>query len=167
MKKTFQTLAVFGVVGLSLFLSSCKVVRVHTADAQDITKTHIIQMPLVADLEVDMTRKVTGFAKLKKTSKDFVKMTAMADALKNSGADVLVEPSYDISYTRSSVEVTVTGYAAKYKNVRKPNIEDVTLIQELKDSRYIMGDGLNVGIQEKSAENFRRDKLVKKRFFGR
>ena len=167
MNKT-KSLLVTGITfSVILFLSSCKMVRVHTADAQDVSKTHIIQMPLVADLEVDMTRKVTGTAKLNKSSKEFVKMTAMADALKNSGADVIVEPSYDITYRRKSVEVVVTGFAAKYKNIRKPNIEDVTLIQELKDARFLMGDGLNVGVNEKSSENLKNDKLVKKAFFGR
>ncbi len=68
---------------------------------------------------------------------------------------------------KRSVEVVVTGFAAKYKNIRKPNLEDVTLIQELKDARYIIGDGLNVGINESSAESLRDDKLEKKTYFGK
>ena len=59
--------------------------------------------------------------------KENIIKTAEALLLKQYDADVLVEPQYIYEYkdTRTISKVTVTGYAAKYKNFRSATNEEI------------------------------------------
>jgi hypothetical protein len=48
--------------------------------------------------------------------------------LRKANADVLVEPRYTIETSNSESTITVSGYAATYKNFRPIKEEDVNLI---------------------------------------
>ena len=81
--------------------------------------------PLLADLEVKEA-KVTATAKgtLTKDGIDFVKNLAVANALKSTNGDILVEPKYDVETFGDDITVTVTGFPANYKNFRQLRAED-------------------------------------------
>lgn len=73
--------------------------------------------PLVCDLEVG--GKVTGtFDGTKNDSREFVMGMAERDAVKKANADLLVLPDYVVLHNDTAYTVTVTGYAATYKNFR-------------------------------------------------
>ena len=113
----------------TVVLSSCGVVKTYTTKTTDIYGSGVIQKPVIVDLEVSES-KVTGSAtESSSIGFDAVKNLAVANALKKSGADVLVEPQFETE-TRSGVTTaTVTGFPGVYKNFRNIQIDDVELLK--------------------------------------
>ena len=61
-----------------------------------------------------------------------------------NGCDVIVQPRYELKISRHSIDATVTGMCGKYTNVRKPNLEDVTLLQELNEAMPMFDPNIRV-----------------------
>jgi hypothetical protein len=128
MKAKKATALIFSII----IFSSCTT-GWHTVRTTDINGG-VISTPVLADLNVTGP-KVTGMADYSgaTNSVGYVKGLAVADALKNSNADVLVEPSFDIKITPelfvADIKVTVTGYPATYKNFRSATAADSTIIK--------------------------------------
>jgi len=117
----------------TLTLHSCVGTK-RTAYHQNTLETGIIQSPLIADLEVDVTRKVTATYRAYKTSEAEARQGALHEAMKQGSCDVIVHPVYETKLYPKVTEVNVSGICAKYKAIRKPTLEDVTIMQELKDA---------------------------------
>ena len=82
---------------------------------------------LMADLEVS-PEKITYFMIPSKTvimgGEENVIRTAVREALlANGNADVLIAPQYEIKIKGFTIEVNVSGYPAKYKNIRSVGID--------------------------------------------
>jgi hypothetical protein len=76
----------------------------------------------VADYTCDMTQKVTGtFIGSISSSADVIskyKEQAVTEAINSVGCDFLVNPTYVLQRVGGKLNVTVTGYAAKYTELR-------------------------------------------------
>jgi hypothetical protein len=130
-------------------LTSCSVVKTNTSKTLDIYGAGVLHKPVIVDLEVKEIR-VTGMATLTKgVSLEPVKQEAVADALRKSGADVLVEPKFETKTSGGRTTATVTGFPATYKNFRSITLEDVKL--------------LRVGVTQKAAVSESGNLLKKKR----
>ena len=121
----------FLTIAATAFLASCSVSKTNTAKTTDIYGAGVIQKPVLVDLDVKVT-KVTGTATgtaSKVVSLESVKLDAVVDAIKKSGADVLVEPTFETLIAGGQITATVTGFPATYKNFRPITPEDVPLLQ--------------------------------------
>jgi len=82
--------------------------------------------PMVADLDV-ADKKALGQAKGKAIFKRSLEQEAIAEALKQANADVLVGASYFYeevnSLFKSDLTVTVVGYPARYKNFKPKELD--------------------------------------------
>jgi hypothetical protein len=117
-----------GISSLSILIVSCTpAVKATTSRTREINGS-VLQVPVLVDLEVSPT-KVTGTASFTNQPVDYVKGMAVADALKNSNSDILVEPSYDVQTSNMTIHVTVKGYPATYKNFRTATKGDTTLVK--------------------------------------
>ena len=131
---------------LSLYLASCKTTqapfKAHYKDleTQDITDKQVIQTPVIVDLDVAET-KVTGSYSAENVQVEYAKNKALADAVAKSGADVLVEPIYEVDINDKTVSVTVNGYPGKYKNFRKPQAQDSVLLK-WRNSTTVTGNSI-------------------------
>ncbi|MBK8947872.1 MAG: hypothetical protein IPM68_03145 [Flavobacteriales bacterium] len=98
-------------------LSSCaSTVSTRTSKTMDIYGPGVIHHPVLVDLDVKET-KVTGSTTIiNSSSEENGKRLAVIEALKDSGADVLVQPVYQIETKGSRTTYTVTGFPATYKN---------------------------------------------------
>ena len=141
---------IFFITVLALtILTSCSVVKTNTSKTLDIYGAGVLHKPVSVDLEVKEIR-VTGMATLTKgVSLEPVKQEAVADALRKSGADVLVEPKFETKTSGGRTTATVTGFPATYKNFRSITLEDVKL--------------LRVGVTQKAAVSESGNLLKKKR----
>ena len=141
---------IFFITVLALtILTSCSVVKTNTSKTLDIYGAGVLHKPVIVDLEVKEIR-VTGMATLTKgVSLEPVKQEAVADALRKSGADVLVEPKFETKTSGGRTTATVTGFPATYKNFRSITLEDVKL--------------LRVGVTQKAAVSESGNLLKKKR----
>ncbi len=134
-RKSFSMLRYFlAFVTLSFVLASCKTThepyRAHykELETQDITDKQVIQTPVIVDLDVTET-KVSGSFSAENVQVEYAKNKALADAIAKSGADVLVEPVYEVDINDKTVTATVQGYPGKYKNFRKPQPQDSLLLR--------------------------------------
>lgn len=130
MKKTNQT--TLALIAIVLLANACKTVtKSHTADYDFmyISKNGILQKPLITDLEVakqrtTITKSYTNVNLLE------AKENAMSDFIKQEACDLIVQP-YFITSTiteneKTTISVTLTGYAAQYKNIRNFELKDTS-----------------------------------------
>ncbi len=112
-----------------LLLSSCESVRTtQTAKAMDIYGPGVIQYPVIADLEVQNT-KVSAIESGYSANVAALKIKAVNSAVQNAGADLLVEPVFEVQTTGTRVVVTASGYPASYKNFRSATEADLPMIE--------------------------------------
>ncbi|MEZ4937430.1 MAG: hypothetical protein R2799_07535 [Crocinitomicaceae bacterium] len=110
---------------LSVVAVSCTVKKYGTRE-QDIVNQTIFTRPMVADVDVNVNKKIEGYAEDKML--DDAKSKARHDALTKSGADIIVDPVY--SYEKpmyGKYKVTVQGYYGKYTSVKPMDIPDTLL----------------------------------------
>ena len=91
----------------------------------------MIQSPLMVDVEVDASRKVNASYRAIKGTEAQAKEGAMHEAMKQNGCDVIIHPYFEVKFYPKVAEASLTGFCGKYKAFRKPNLEDITLMQEL------------------------------------
>jgi hypothetical protein len=123
---------IFGIFALSILTTGCKVTKQTKGDfdVMYITKTGIIQRPLVADLQVSDKRQ-----SLTKTYNNALvseaKENVIADFIKQYNCDLAVQPFFSTTTTssdRASVTVTITAYTGNYKNMRDFQLSDTLFI---------------------------------------
>jgi len=96
----------------------------------DIYGSGVIQHPVIAELRVDK-KKVTGMARSTGSQAlQTVKNNAIADALKSSGADILVEPIFETETSGSITYARVSGYPGYYENFRPAEARDSLFIDK-------------------------------------
>jgi hypothetical protein len=119
----------------SIAFYSCTVTQqtktLKTAKYMEISQPGVYAIPVVADLKVS-EEKITGNsagriipdAVDRYTVVEGLKVEAVSNAIKNSKADVLVEPDFTVEVVGYDVKVAVTGYPAVYKNFRNYSASD-------------------------------------------
>ncbi len=119
-------------------LSACsnRVYKSSTARVAEIP-SKLESMVNVSDLEVSEV-KVSGVCTGKDgkyLSKKVKEQNAVAEALKKSGADILVEPQFTYTYDKKDrlTAVEVSGYPARYRNFRSVTKEDAEVINALRN----------------------------------
>jgi hypothetical protein len=110
-----------------IFTSCTMQQKIATSKSMDIYGAGVIQNPVVVDLDVKET-KVTGTASAPAGQIEILKSEAVADALKASNADVLIEPKYDVQISGGQATVVVTGWPGSYKNFRAIKEDDLKLL---------------------------------------
>ncbi|RZJ73116.1 MAG: hypothetical protein EOO45_10500 [Flavobacterium sp.] len=128
MNRTASTLSI---IIITLTLASCSSLKstTNTSKTLNIYGSGVIQKPVIVELDVKQT-KVTATSTGKLGSNiETLKAEAVSVAVKNAGADVLVEPTYTVVTNRGTSTVTVSGFPATYKNFRDIKPEDVPLIK--------------------------------------
>ncbi|MEX1002504.1 MAG: hypothetical protein WDZ35_10360 [Crocinitomicaceae bacterium] len=111
-----------------LIMTSCSVVmQKTTAEPRTIeaNETRIVIKPLLAEVEVDVTKKITGTATIKGGTPEQAKELAKWDAIEKSGADIIVDPMYKVTTTSTTITAEVIGFFGKYKKIS--TVEDKDL----------------------------------------
>lgn len=133
-------------VVISLLLVSCTTYRkIYQTDAQNIqliSKTPILQRPQIAELQID-TNKISGTMAFKVSDPPTdaeLKQAEQAvtfDVLKRTKNDLIVHPVYEIDQQGTNLNITVTGFPAKYKSFKPVTQEDLKLIETIKTSSEV------------------------------
>lgn len=128
MKKAFSII-ISAIIIITLF--SCRSLKstTNTAKTLPVYGAGVIQKPVIVDLDVKQTKATATVSGKLGSNVEVLKAEAVSMAVKNAGADVLVEPTYTIVTTRGSSTVTVSGFPATYKNFRDIKAEDIPLIK--------------------------------------
>jgi hypothetical protein len=124
----------FAVAIAVIAFASCRTVRTNprVIDAQE---SNILIKPMLAEVEVDLTKKITGTAtirgliKSKKTPVREIKRLAMSDACDKSGADIVIDPIFKVTKGIGYATVEVTGFYGKYISVETMKAADLEKIE--------------------------------------
>jgi len=116
------------ILGAILLASCTSTMTTQTVKTMDIYGPGVIHHPVIADLEVRNT-KVTESTTGSSSNVEALKRDVVNKAVKSVGADLLVEPVYEVQSTGSRVVVTVSGYPASYKNFRAATQADLPMME--------------------------------------
>ena len=112
-----------------LLLASCTTQHSITTTSTDIYGTGVVQKLVVAEMEVKEEKiSATINARGNKITDD-LKNQALAEAIKKSNADLLVEPQFETDIKGRKITVTVTGFPASYKNFHTIKQDEVELLK--------------------------------------
>jgi hypothetical protein len=119
------------IVITSIAVASCSNLKstTNTAKTLNVYGSGVIQKPVIVELDVKQAKVTATVSGKLGSNTEVLKAEAVSMAVKNAGADVLVEPTYTIVSNRGTTTVTVNGFAATYKNFRDITNEDVPLIK--------------------------------------
>jgi len=116
-------------IAASLLLGSCTtMLNTQTVKTMDIYGPGVMHHPVIADLEVSNT-KVSASVNGLSTEISALKGEAVNSAVKSSGADLLVEPVYEVTHKGGRSTVLVTGFPASYKNFRSATQADLPMLE--------------------------------------
>lgn len=113
-----------------VLMAGCQVYSYEERGARNVEPQHqVVTVPIVADVEFLSTEKITytaTFAGANLKNAENYKHVAMARAINQYNADFLVGAMFDLNYTNKGqlLEVIVTGFPVKYKELRKATPED-------------------------------------------
>lgn len=142
---TVQKISTLTLFVIILF-SSCKTTKSSTYDYDYlmITKQGVIQRPVLVDLEVDRTKQ-TITRTFRNTTLEVAKQNIVKEFIKTAVCDVVVQPSWDTEAEagmgKTTVEITLTGFPAKYKNFRNYEPKDADI---LIGKHFLINSGLPV-----------------------
>jgi hypothetical protein len=136
-------------------LTSCATMnkKYATIDADDVRKSgFIMAKPQVADISVEK-RKIEGKAAIKNSMymgnggpNEAAKNLAVLDAVNKGGADLIVNPMFEVDNNGKTTTATVSGFAGKYKAFRDITPADTaafSLREKLDATSMVRGDNSN------------------------
>lgn len=128
-------------IAVAFAISSCQVTQTIPTKTMGIGESGVIQTPVLAELEVSPT-KLTKTVQVKKAkTPDLAKMMAVAQVLKDTKSDLLVEPQYEINRKGGKTFVTVTSYPAIYRNFRSITPDDDYILEHMRYRRTEVTEG--------------------------
>lgn len=124
-------------------LTSCSFNKVttNTSKTLPIYGSGVIQKPVLTHLKVNPRKIVSSYEGSGSQTTDYHKSQAIAKAMLENKADVIIEPAYEVISSVSRVSITVTGYAANYENFRQLTGADTALLVETGIINYNVGPG--------------------------
>lgn len=115
---------------MSIVMAGCRAYSYEERGSRNVEpQNQVVTVPIVADVEFLSTEKITyseSFVKADLKNAENYKYIVLAHALKQYNADFLVGAMFDLNYTSKgrTLEVIVTGFPVKYKELRKATPED-------------------------------------------
>jgi hypothetical protein len=105
-------------------LMSCATTKV-TERSIETSDSEVIEKTLVADVRVDLDKKITGEVIVHKSSEKQAKAMADWQALQSSDAHIVIDPVYKMKKTGRTISCTVTAYSGYYENVKVASEQDL------------------------------------------
>lgn len=124
---------------------------------QDVDKGALPYNPVIADLKVDLDKKITGSSirQVNKFSDNEIGVTkeaSMYNAITNSGADVLIDPIYKINISNNNgkddkvtIQSDVSGFFGKYTSIHKADANE--LINASYDSNFSVSQSATTSVK--------------------
>ncbi|RYY44248.1 MAG: hypothetical protein EOO06_18455 [Chitinophagaceae bacterium] len=101
----------------------------NTSKTLGIYGAGVIQKPVITHLKMNPQKISSSYSGSGTQGIDYHKSQAIAKAMSENKADVIIEPAYEITSTASSVSIITTGYAGSYENFRPMVYADTLLVE--------------------------------------
>ncbi|MDB5203013.1 MAG: hypothetical protein JWQ27_2422 [Ferruginibacter sp.] len=130
-------------------LTSCSLQKrtTNTAKTLGIYGAGVIQKPVLTNLKVNPQKFSSSYASNETQGLEYHKSQAVAKAMMENKADVIIEPAYEITSSGSSVSIILTGYAGSYENFRQLTGADTSLLVDAGIMNYNSGPGATPAAQ--------------------
>jgi hypothetical protein len=115
---------------LLLFVASCSV-RQTTVREINVSETTVYQKTMIAELTVDVTKKIKGTATVSNGNIDNAKELAKWNAIQESGADAIADPIFSVTKNGPTVVAEVVGFYGKYKSINIASKQDMMTYLEV------------------------------------
>jgi hypothetical protein len=100
----------------------------NTSKTLGIYGAGVIQKPVLINLKVTPRKLTCTYSGSGSQNIAYHKSQAIAKAMMENKADVIIEPAYEITSSSSTVSIIVTGYAGSYENFRQLATTDTALL---------------------------------------
>lgn len=124
-------------------LTSCSLQKqtTNTSKTLDIYGAGVIQKPVLTNLKMNPQKFTSKYTAAIAQGMDYHKSQAVAKAMIENKADVVIEPAYEITRSATNVFIVVTGYAGSYENFRQLTGADTSLLVDAGIMNYNDGPG--------------------------
>ena len=108
-----------------MLLVSCGSTKTATSNEISAQESSVYQKSLVAEMEVDLTKKIKGTAVVTNGNEEEAKNMAKWNAIESSGAHAIIEPIFNIERTGSTVNCSVQGYYGVFSSIETATEQDL------------------------------------------
>lgn len=136
-----KKIIVAGTVAFALISCSLQKQITNTAKTLDIYGAGVIQKPVLTNLKVNPGKFTCTYSGSGSQEIEYHKSQAISKAMIENKADVIIEPTYEITTSVSTVSIIVTGYAGSYENFRQLTSADTSLLVDAGIINYNNGAG--------------------------
>lgn len=161
------------IVAISILATSCSK-NYYSHRSVNVERKDFMVTPVVADINVDFTKKISATSTKQKTI-NAAKDMAYYKAVTENNIDVLVDPIYNIEQTDKilfwggKVTASISGFGAKYTNTRKLNevVKDYNIdANAVENFKKLYAMQSNAGTTSAPAEGSSFDKAIGKKSKG-
>ena len=131
----------FGAIGFALASCSLQKQTTNTSKTLGIYGPGVIQKPVLTNLKVNPRKFTSNYAGSGSQDINYHKSQAIAKAMIENKADLIIEPAYEITNSLSNVSIIVTGYGGTYENFRPLTGADTSLLVDAGIMNYNNGPG--------------------------
>ena len=124
-----------GLLGLSImaFLVSCEsssfsTSTIRTAETKDV----FVSVPLVVEYDTIYSQRVTDTSQFNMINEESIaslKKRAIVNCSNKYKCDIILNPTYDISFKSGMATIIVSGLPAKYKSIRQATVDDLWILK--------------------------------------
>lgn len=111
-------------------LASCSMLKQtsNTSKTLGIYGAGVVQKPVLTHLKVNPQKFTSKYSASGTQGVEYYKSQAVAKAMAENKADVIIEPAYEITSSGTEFLIVLTGYAGSYENFRQISPADTTLL---------------------------------------
>jgi hypothetical protein len=122
-------------------LVSCSIKKQTTSTSKSlgIYGAGVIQKPVLVHLKVNPQKITSHYSGNGSLGMDYHKSQAIAKAMIENRADVIIEEAFEITATLSKISIVVSGYAGNYENFRQLTGADTALLVDVGIINYNNG----------------------------
>ncbi len=136
-----KQMMLLGIVLLTLDSCSLQKQVTNTSKTLGIYGAGVIQKPVLTNLKVMPQKFTSRYSSGVSQTMDYHKSQAIAKAMIENKADVIITPAYEIINSGSNISIVVTGYSGSYENFRQLTGADTSFLVDAGIMNYNDGPG--------------------------
>lgn len=109
---------------VGFILASCSSTRVTNRDISRYSST-VVQRTLIADVKVDLKKKITGEATITDGNATDARNMAVWNAIEANGAHMIIDPVFKFVASRKRITCSVIGYHGVFENIKTATEQDL------------------------------------------
>ena len=115
---------IISIAFLGFILASCSSTRVTNRNIGRYSSS-VVQRTLIADVKVDLKKKITGEATINGGSATDARNMAVWNAIEGNGAHMIIDPVFKFVASRKRITCSVIGFHGVFENIKTATEQDL------------------------------------------